>query len=202
MQEEGKKKFNWKEFIAVVALVLLTAVVTWGITYYVMSTEAKNVSEENDATVAHYQAEINSLDTQLKAATVTTKPLTAAMIQSGTYTLGGVKVSLVNGTATVSGNTYTLDTKNVAYNTDKTKAVVVIKETTGTTAVNTYLVSVENKNEAVSQIATATISKDATVSSVAYGTDGKITVGTTTTGATTPTTTTYTVSGTNLVASK
>jgi hypothetical protein len=205
---EGKKKFNWTEFIAVTLLVLLSAVVAAGLTWYIMDNQLRDVESQNDAAVASYQARIAALETKAKVDSAvdakTAQPLTQAMIESGTYTLDGVKVTLVGGKAVVGSNTYALDTTKLAFTTDKTKAVIVINETTGTpaTAVNTFVVAVNNKDGKANQVASTTVAAGSTVTSVAYATDGKITVVTTTATATTPTTTVYTVSGTTFTAAK
>lgn len=205
---DEKKKFNWTEFFAVFALVVLTAVVTFGITWYVMDNNLRDEQADRDAQVASLQARIAAFETKDNADTAKDKavatPLTAAMLQSGTYTLSGVQVTLVNGTATVGANTYILDTKNVAYTTDKTKAVIVINEATGTppTPVNTYVVAVASRDGKVSQTATATVAAGSTVTAVSYGSDGKITITTTSATVTTPTTKTYTISGTTFTEAK
>jgi parvulin-like peptidyl-prolyl isomerase len=207
--DEKKKKFNWTEFIAVTLLVLLSALVAAGLTWYVMDNQLRDEQADRDAQVASYQARIASLEAKNKVDAVvdkatTAQALTAAMIEGGSYTLGSAKVTLVAGKATVGDSTYTLDTKNVAYTTDKTKAVVVIKQTTGTstTPVNTYVVAVVNKDGKASQVASATVASGSTVSSVSYGSDGKITITTTSEVLTTPVTKTYTITGTSFTEAK
>ena len=205
---DEKKKFNWMEFFAVLALVAITALATFGVTWYFMDAQQSAELSAKDAEINSQQSEINSLNKKVTAAeavvvTATSKPVTQTMIEAGSYTLGTDKVTLVSGKATVGVNTYTLDTKNIAYNTDKTNAIVVINETTGTpaTAVKTYSVSVNNKDGKANQNAVVALSSGTTVTSVSYGTNNKITVKTTTTTSTSTVTKTYVVSGTNLVES-
>ena len=205
---EEKKKFNWMEFFAVLALVAITALATFGVTWYFMDAQSSAELSAKDAEIISAQNEINALNKKVTAAEdiatkADAKPVTQAMIESGSYTLGTDKVTLVAGKATVGVNTYALDTKNIAFNTDKTSAVIVINETTGTpaAAVKTYVVSVSNKDGKANQNAAVALSSDTTVTSVSYGTNDKITVKTTTTTSTSIITKTYVVSGTNLVES-
>lgn len=206
--DEERKKFNWTEFIAVTLLVILAAVVAAGITWYIMDNQLRDEQSDRDAQVASYQARINALEEKNKgdetADKTVSQALTAAMIEGGTYTLSGAKVTLAAGTVKVGENTYTLDTKNVAYTTDKTKAVLVIKETTGTTTtpVNTYVVTVTNKDGKASQVASATVAAGSTVTAVSYGSDGKVTITTTSAASTTPVTKTYTITGTTFTEAK
>lgn len=207
--EKTKRGFNWNEFIAVTLLMLLTGLVAAGITWFVMNDQMLDAKTERDDAVASYQARITALEGKNKAdSTADTKTtstaLTTAMVEGGTYTLSGAKVTLVAGKATVGDNTYTLDTKKVAYTADKTKAVVVINQTTGTatTPVNTYVVAVNVKDGALNQVASATVASGATVTALAYATDGKITITTTSAVLATPTTKTYTVSGTTFAEAK
>ena len=208
-EKKTKKGFNWMEFIAVTMLMLLAVVATAGITYYIMNNQMLDAEQEQADQVASYQARITALEAKNKADNVTdavtaNSALTIDMVKAGTYTLSGAKVTLVDGKATVGENIYTLDTTKVAFTTDKTKAVVVINQTTGTstTPVNTYVVAVNNKDGKANQVAAATVASGAAVTAVTYTADGKITITTTSAVLATPTTKTYTITGTTFTEVK
>lgn len=79
---EEEKKFNWKEFTVIVVLVSLAATVSFGLTWYVMDNQLRDVQSSNDAAVASYQARIASLESKVKtsATAKTTAPTTSAII--------------------------------------------------------------------------------------------------------------------------
>lgn len=94
---EEKKKFNWTELIAVTTLVFLAALVSFGITWYIMDNQLRDVQSANDAAVASYQARIAALEAKAQ-----TPKASADTHSSTSQTTTTSKISYTNSTCAFS----------------------------------------------------------------------------------------------------
>jgi hypothetical protein len=61
----AQEGFNWKRSLITVAIVILTALVVGGITWYIMNTNADNINSSNSKTVNAMQSNINNLKNKI-----------------------------------------------------------------------------------------------------------------------------------------
>jgi hypothetical protein len=62
-----KPGFNWKRSLVTIAIVLLTALVVGGTTWYIMNTNSNSINTSNNSTINAMQTNINNLKNQITA---------------------------------------------------------------------------------------------------------------------------------------